>query len=165
MSSATKIYVAVSACLVGEKVRYDGDHRQSSAVQRLGEHFQLLSFCPEILMGMGAPREKIYLQQQNSKWEIIGESTGNNYTSKSGPAVAEIESILMGRKISAFILKAKSPSCGLNNYQPPADNSARDGLIAEQLRLKFPTAAFVDEHLLNDDEAFNDFVQNLKNES
>jgi uncharacterized protein YbbK (DUF523 family) len=165
MTNTTKIYIAVSACLTGEKVRYDATSKTSTAVIRLAEHFELVKFCPEMIMGLGAPRETLSLHRQNGNWQIIGDESSKNYTALSDKVMAEIQDICGDKEIAAFVLKSKSPSCALNTYSPPQDNSPRDGLIAERLRLKFPSALFIDEQRLENDQAFAEFVHTLKHES
>src|SRR5690606_24477859 len=57
-----KIPVGISSCLLGEKVRYDGQHQlQPYIEQTLGEFFQFLPFCPEVAIGLGVPRQPIRL--------------------------------------------------------------------------------------------------------
>jgi uncharacterized protein YbbK (DUF523 family) len=163
--NSTKLYVAVSSCLTGEKVRHDATSKTSIAVLALAKDFGLLKFCPEMLMGLGTPRETISLQQQSGAWQIIGNESTNNYTHLADIALSEIDKIFGDKQIVAFVMKSRSPSCALGTYPPPQDKVARDGLIAERLRLKFPSALFVDEQQLENEVAFAEFVHTLKHES
>ena len=44
-----KIKIGVSSCLVGEKVRWNGDHKQNHFVwEVLSDYFNYVSVCPEI---------------------------------------------------------------------------------------------------------------------
>ena len=50
--------VGVSACLLGENVRYDGRHKlDPDMVDTLSQYFELVPVCPEVEMGLGVPRE------------------------------------------------------------------------------------------------------------
>ena len=65
MESRLPIRIAVSGCLLGEEVRYDGGHRRSETVAgALGEAFELVSECPEVGIGLGVPRPKIRLERE-----------------------------------------------------------------------------------------------------
>lgn len=165
MPNPTKLYIAVSSCLAGEKVRYDATSKTSAAVLWLAEQFEIIKFCPEMLMGLGTPRETISLAKNDSGWQIIGNESSKNYTNLADIALSEMDDIFGGRQIAAFVMKSRSPSCALGSYTPPHEKVARDGLIAERLRLKFPSALFIDEQQLEDDEAFTEFVHTLKHES
>jgi uncharacterized protein YbbK (DUF523 family) len=57
-----KIKIGVSSCLVGEKVRWNGDHKQNHFVREvLSDYFNYVSVCPEMEVGMGVPRETVAL--------------------------------------------------------------------------------------------------------
>jgi uncharacterized protein YbbK (DUF523 family) len=63
----SKIPVGISSCLLGEKVRYDGGHKNNSyAGKTLGQYFDLQSFCPELDIGLGIPRKPIRLSRKGS---------------------------------------------------------------------------------------------------
>jgi len=52
------IKVGVSACLLGEKVRYDGGHKHDRYItDTLGRFFTFVPVCPEVESGMPTPRE------------------------------------------------------------------------------------------------------------
>ena len=56
------IRIGVSACLLGERVRYDGGHKRDRFLtDTLGRFFQWVPVCPEVEVGMGTPREPIHL--------------------------------------------------------------------------------------------------------
>src|SRR3990167_4866475 len=54
--------LGISACLLGNEVRYNGGHKQSNLCSRvLSEHFEFIPVCPEVAIGLGTPREPIRL--------------------------------------------------------------------------------------------------------
>jgi uncharacterized protein YbbK (DUF523 family) len=54
--------LGVSACLLGQNVRYDGGHRRDAFLyQVLSRFVQWVPVCPEIEAGMGVPRESVRL--------------------------------------------------------------------------------------------------------
>ena len=55
--------VGVSACLVGEMVRYDGGHKRNPWIADvLAKHVDLVAVCPEAECGLGVPRERMHLE-------------------------------------------------------------------------------------------------------
>ena len=104
--------VLVSACLLGEPVRYNGAHKKSAhpAIDRWVAEDRVVSVCPEMLGGLGTPRPPA---------EIIAD--GRVVTPEGDDVTAEFE---RGARISAEIaerhavrlavLKSNSPSCGTN---------------------------------------------------
>ena len=55
-----KIKIEVSSCLLGEKVRWNGDHKQDRYVRDvLGNYFEYVPICPEVYVGMDIPRETV----------------------------------------------------------------------------------------------------------
>ena len=107
-----KIPVGISSCLLGEKVRYDGGHKNNSYVGKtLGQYFDLQSFCPELDIGLGIPRKPIRLSRKGS--DVIScipvDSPEPDFTdalAESANEKKQWHSTLCG-----YILKKDSPSC------------------------------------------------------
>ena len=58
-----KIRMGVSSCLMGEKVRFDGQHKHDSYITgTLGQWFEFVPVCPEFELGLGVPRETMRLE-------------------------------------------------------------------------------------------------------
>ena len=54
--------VGVSSCLLGEKVRFSGGHkRYRFLTDELGPYVDWVPYCPEVMIGLGTPREPIRL--------------------------------------------------------------------------------------------------------
>ena len=51
--------VLVSACLLGENCKYNGKNNRNEAVLRFVEDKEVISSCPELLTGLGAPRTPV----------------------------------------------------------------------------------------------------------
>ena len=76
-----EIKVGVSACLLGEQVRYDGGHKRDAfVVDTLGRHVTWVAICPEIEFGLGTPREAIRLEGDASAPRLVGTKTGIDLT-------------------------------------------------------------------------------------
>ena len=49
-----KLPIGISSCLLGERVRYDGGHKNNAYINgTLGEYFEFRPFCPELAIGLG----------------------------------------------------------------------------------------------------------------
>lgn len=97
----------VSACLLGEKCRYDGGGKYCDRVARLAERYELVPVCPEVLGGMSTPRPPS---------EILGDRVismdGRDVTAQFRTGAER--SLETARKAGAVkaLLKSGSPSCG-----------------------------------------------------
>ncbi|WP_455367057.1 DUF523 domain-containing protein, partial [Kaarinaea lacus] len=58
-----KIHIGVSSCLLGHKVRYDGQGKKHSYVLKLCEQFTCIAICPEYAIDLGVPRPPLHLVQ------------------------------------------------------------------------------------------------------
>lgn len=102
----------VSACLAGEKCRYDGNSNTDTRIKTMVENGSAIPVCPEMLGGLPVPRVKCEMQiNSSSSAEIIGED-GKVYTGAfTRGAVLSLE-IAEKNGITQAILKSRSPSCG-----------------------------------------------------
>lgn len=54
--------IAISACLLGAEVRFNGGHKESRLCSRaLTQHFEFVPLCPEVAIGLGIPRQPVRL--------------------------------------------------------------------------------------------------------
>ena len=99
--------VIVSACLLGERCRYDGGSKPCDAVRRFAERVRFHPVCPERAGGLPVPRLPA---------ERVGERVlmrdGTDVTDEfvSGAHACMEASHTTGATLA--VLKAKSPSCG-----------------------------------------------------
>ena len=103
--------VLVSACLLGQPVRYDGQSRPCRAVQGLAERFELVPVCPECLGGLPIPRTPSEIDMHGGELRVMS-CDGEDRTEAFLKGAAECVSIAQREGCAVAILKAKSPSCG-----------------------------------------------------
>lgn len=115
--NSPKPVVAISACLYGEAVRYDGaDKSLQSTLDILAKHLELKPICPEVGAGLGVPRPPVQLVRDTSgELRALGrDDAGLDVTEAlvdfAGHSLRHSPSALTG-----YILKSRSPSCGLNS--------------------------------------------------
>jgi len=148
MPNGNKPRLGCSACLLGERVRYDGELKPSAWVQRVAPRlFELVPLCPEVGMGLGVPRPSIHLVDGGDGVRLLREHDGLELTAALQRWLASVWSEL--GSVHGFVLKARSPSCGLGTT-PIVDAAGvelrrGDGLLAEALRGSFPGLPLIDE--------------------
>jgi uncharacterized protein YbbK (DUF523 family) len=150
-----RIRIGVSACLLGEKVRYDGgDKRDLYVTETLGRIFEYVSVCPEVDYGLSVPREALRLVGDPASPRLIAIETGADHT---GGMRRWAEMRLTGldrENLLGFIFKTRSPSCGVKEVQVydaqgrPA--AAGSGLFAAAFIHRNPLIPVIDEEDLRD---------------
>lgn len=155
------IQVGISACLIGQQVRFDGGHKQSRfCVDDLGKYVSFRPICPEVAIGMGVPRPTIRLVQE----EIIRVKASDNsfdVTDKLSHFAKETSPGLTG--LSGYVFCAKSPTCGMERvsvYLPEKNNASRDGvgIFAARVMKDHPNLPVEESGRLNDPNLRENFV-------
>jgi uncharacterized protein YbbK (DUF523 family) len=148
-SEATPLRIGVSACLLGQQVRYDGGHRRHDfVVEQLAKHAELIPVCPEVELGLGTPREKIQLVKLDPEVRLVAAESQRDLTEAMNRyaerRVAELERL----QLCGFVLKQGSPSCGIDSVRTvEGDVETRQGrgLFAAKLIGKLPWLPVIDE--------------------
>lgn len=109
-----KIPVGISTCLLGEKVRFDGGHKEDRYLTRtLSAYFQWIPVCPEVEMGLSIPRESLRLVKEENEILLVGNKSGKDFTRQMKQwAIQRLEE-LRTSALCGYILKKSSPSCGM----------------------------------------------------
>lgn len=119
-----KIRIGVSSCLLGQPVRYDGNHKQDDfIVDKLGRFFEWVPLCPEVAIGLGVPRPPIRLVGSSTAPRAVGvKDAGLDVTDKLAAYGKQQARKL--NDISGYIFKSKSPSCGMERVKIYAPGQA-----------------------------------------
>ena len=124
----------ISACLAGENCKYSGGNNfiGETALASLGDKYELVSVCPEVMGGLSVPRipcERIGARVMNERGEDV---------TAQFKAGAELTANICERQgVKKALLKEKSPSCGSGRiYDGTFSHTviAGDGVTAERLR-------------------------------
>lgn len=99
--------ILVSSCLLGEPVRYDGKSLPNKGVEKLKEHYELVSFCPEVAGGLSIPR--VPAEILNNK---VINAHGVDVTKEYEKGAKEALDLCLRQGIAKAVLKSRSPSCG-----------------------------------------------------
>lgn len=145
MSSARKKAI-VSACLIGEFCRYDGETKRESAVMEALSEYEIIPFCPEAPL-FGTPRERISVVEVNGENRIVTDETRVDVTSRLENEINAF--IKLHPSVNKIVLKSKSPSCG--HGTTPIINDKKevvkfgDGIAAKILSERFEEIEIEDE--------------------
>jgi uncharacterized protein YbgA (DUF1722 family)/uncharacterized protein YbbK (DUF523 family) len=160
------IRIGISACLLGEKVRYDGGHKRDNyLVETFGRYVEWAPVCPEVEMGLGTPRDTLRLVRISNDIHLIMPKTGADHTEGMCAYAARRVRELAGEDLRGYILKKDSPSCGMERVRVfdahgvPAKSGR--GLFAEALLQHFPHLPVEEEGRLCDPRLRENFVERV----
>jgi FdhD protein len=155
--------VGISSCLLGERVRYNGDHKRAAWLDALMPHVEWVPVCPEVEIGMGVPREPVRLVLKGGRTRMVTVHTGVDHTDTMTRWARERIERLAEENICGYVLKKDSPSCGLTSVNvfeggALARSDAR-GVFAEALVRRLPGLPVVEEDRLGNERARSEFLQ------
>ena len=142
--------IVISRCLGLDSCRYNGEKIDASWLRELASRADILSVCPEVEIGLGVPRNPINLVKDEKGVRVIQDGTGIDLSE-------EMVSFSQGYlryigKIDVFILKSKSPSCGIGTtkIQEGKNYSLGSGVFAALAEKFCPNAVLVDERFMEE---------------
>jgi len=156
MRKFIKPKIVLSSCLNLEPVRYNGETIKDPFVIKLKEYCEVISVCPEISIGLGVPRDKIIVYKEKDNFGIYQPSKDLDLTQDMLSFTYKFLSNLP--QVDGFLLKSKSPSCGVSNTLIYADKYGKEfyfkgkGLFAQIILEKFPNLPIEDEGRLRNKE-------------
>jgi uncharacterized protein YbgA (DUF1722 family)/uncharacterized protein YbbK (DUF523 family) len=159
-----KIRLGISACLLGEKVRYDGGHKHDCYLtDTLGRYVEYIPVCPEVEAGFGVPREAMHLEGDPNAPRLVTRRTKRDLTEPmlawAKKRVLELEA----QDLCGFIFKSRSPSSGMeripvyNEKGMPVKKGV--GLFARIFMDHFPLLPVEDEGRLHDPKLRENFIE------
>jgi uncharacterized protein YbgA (DUF1722 family)/uncharacterized protein YbbK (DUF523 family) len=160
------IRIGISACLLGQEVRFDGGHKRSDfLVDIFGPFVEFVPVCPEVEVRLGVPRETLRLVRASAEIRLIGNKSGADQTLAMRRYSDRRTVELADDDLSGYVLKKDSPSCGMERVRIYAANGipARDGrgLYADALMRRFPNLPIEEEGRLNDARLRDNFIERI----
>jgi uncharacterized protein YbbK (DUF523 family) len=166
-SAEVRATVAVSACLTGERVRYDGNTRYLPAVEWLGAALHLVPICPEVGAGLTVPRPPVQLVVTDGPGAMphaLGRDDPNLDVTPQLQAFALTSStqLIAAQTLCGYLWKSRSPSCGYGSA--PLFNTAgiqigqTNGIQAAHFQRALPWLSYCEESNLLDTETALAFV-------
>ncbi len=161
-----QIPIGISACLLGERVRFDGGHKRLAfAVEQLAPYVRFEAICPEMAIGLPTPRPALRLVQTPDSVRMqFSNDPDIDLTDKmqqySEQRVAALE------HLCGYILCAKSPSCGMERVRVYRENSKDNsksgvGIYTAELQKQLPWLPIEEDGRLNDPLLRENFVERV----
>ena len=162
------IRIGISACLLGQEVRFDGGHKRDAFLtQELGRFVEWVPVCPEVEAGFGTPREAMHLRRLDGTIRLVTVNTARDVTEPMERLIRRRLPALADDELSGYVLKKNSPSCGLERVKVHdrtggTSSSAKGrGLFAEALISRFPLLPVEEEGRLCDPRLRENFVERV----
>lgn len=152
-----KLRIGVSACLLGQEVRYNGGHKRDSFLTDVLEPYvEWVPVCPEVEIGLGTPRPPIRLEREQAAGDslrLVVPGSGEDLTDRMREFAKRRVRGLENLDLAGYVLKKDSPSCGLERvkvYNGRFAEKTGRGLFAEALLRLLPDLPVEEEGRLND---------------
>jgi len=161
------VRILVSACLLGEKVRYDGGHKGDLfLIETLGPFVEWVRVCPEADCGLPVPREAMRLVGDPECPRLVTNRTGIDHTDRMERwAKARLEE-LSGFDLCGYICKKDSPSSGMERVKVygagggiPVGTGA--GIFTRRFMERFPRIPVEEEGRLTDPVLREMFIERV----
>lgn len=157
--------IAVSGCLLGQKIRFDGGHKHEHFItDELGQFAEFVPFCPEHL-AFGTPRPSIRLLRYEDEIQVQSNRNQIDLTNQLIAASKEELTNLSDVPLCGIIFKSKSPSCGMKSAKIYLENGfcegKEDGIFTSMCRERFPLLPMEEEGRLQDSWLRENFVMQL----
>ena len=162
-----KMTIAVSSCLMGELVRYDGkDKRNETVIAVLSEYFKVVCICPETGIGMGVPRPAIQLiEKPDGRLHACGvedklQDVTDELVSYAGVIADQLTNV------SGYIFKARSPSCGVGSTPVFSESGEQikqgKGVFAQAIINTYPDLPVVEESEIENKTQCEQFLERVR---
>lgn len=161
-----KIKLGISACLLGERVRYDGQHKLDRFLAgTLSEYVDWVPVCPEVGCGLPVPREAMHLAGDPASPRLVTVRTNIDHTQRMLKWTVSKLKELEKDELCGFVFKSKSPSSGMVNVKIYDANGmpsrTGSGLFAREFMKRFPLLPVEDEGRINDPVLRENFIERI----
>jgi uncharacterized protein YbgA (DUF1722 family)/uncharacterized protein YbbK (DUF523 family) len=161
-----RIKIGVSACLMGENVRWNGGHKWDHFLtDTLGQYVEYVPVCPEVECGLGIPRETLRLVGDADAPRLVTSRTNIDHTDRMQNWASGRLKKLETEDLCGFIFKSDSPSSGMmrvkvyNNKGMPEKKGV--GIFARAFMEKFPRIPVEEEGRLHDPKLRENFIETI----
>jgi len=165
MYENVKPRIIISKCIEFDKCRYNGQIISSKEIKELIPYVDFIPVCPEVEIGLGIPRAPIRIVFMDNKNKLIQPETQKDVTKKM--RIFSSAFLDSQNEIDGFILKSRSPSCGLKDVKiypgekqvPPIAKSS--GFFGEEVLNRFPNLIIEDEGRLRNPTIREHFLRTI----
>ena len=161
-----KIKLGISACLLGENVRYDGGHKLDRFLREtLGQDVEYVAVCPEVECGLGVPRESMHLEGEPGAVRLLTTRAKVDMTKRMVSWAQKRVRELEKEDLCGFIFKSDSPSSGMERVKIYRENKMPVkqgvGIFAGIFMGHFPLLPVEDEERLHNPELRENFIERI----
>ncbi|MGU3522002.1 YbgA family protein [Enterobacteriaceae bacterium C23F] len=162
-----KIPVGISACLLGEKVRFDGGHKRLNfAVDELSPWVTFEPVCPEMAIGLPVPRPALRMVKDEQGELHLRFSDGREGDLTEAMSDFTHKRIARFENLCGYIVCKNSPSCGMERvriYDVDGKNNrkAGRGIYTQLLMQTFPWLPVEEDGRLQDPVLRENFVERI----
>ncbi|PJC86957.1 hypothetical protein CSW98_08200 [Vibrio sp. HA2012] len=163
---SSKILVGVSACVVGERVRFDSGHKRDQFVaDELSNYFLFMPLCPEIGIGLPVPRPAIRLVSDKERVALVeNKNQTKDYTMAMQKYAKQKINTLRRDDLCGYIVCAKSPTCGMEKvkvYKNDYADKKGIGVFTRELMENMPWLPVEEAGRLNDPHLRENFISRV----
>ncbi|HEY3447179.1 MAG TPA: DUF523 and DUF1722 domain-containing protein [Myxococcales bacterium] len=162
-----RLRLLVSACLLGERVRYDGQHKYDPfLVETLGRFVEFVRVCPEVDCGMPTPRPSMHLVGEAASPRLVSR-TGEDLTEQMQRFARSQVERYAGLELCGYVCKKDSPSSGMTRVKvyPPVEGRMPErsgaGLFTRAFMERWPLIPVEEEGRLNDPGLREAFIERV----
>lgn len=161
-----KITIGVSACLLGQQVRFDGGHKLDRYItETLGQYVEYVPVCPEVECGLGIPRESMHLEGDPLTPRLVTFNSKKDITVMMVKWAQERVKALEQDDLCGFIFKSNSPSSGMERVRVYDEKGVPRklgvGIFARIFMEYFPLLPVEDEGRLHDPRLRENFIERI----
>lgn len=161
-----KIRLGISSCLLGNRVRYDVQHKLDHfLVDVLGQYVEWVPVCPEVECGLPVPREAMRLVGDPEHPRLVTIKTRIDHTDRMLQWASRRARELDREDLCGFVFKSRSPSSGMKSVKVYNDDGMPSqtgvGLFAKAFMDRFPLLPVEDEGRLNDALLRENFIERI----
>ena len=165
-SAIADVKIGISACLLGEKVRFDGGHKRDGFInETLSQFVQFVPICPEVDIGLGTPRESLRLVRDGDRVRMIAPKSGADHTTAMERHSRQEAKRLGEEDLCGYIFKKDSPTCGVQRVRVYDHNGVPSkngrGLFAAALIGRNPLLPVEEEGRLRDPRLRENFFERV----
>jgi uncharacterized protein YbgA (DUF1722 family)/uncharacterized protein YbbK (DUF523 family) len=165
-STGPQIRLGISACLLGEPVRYDGGHKRDPfLINELGRYVEWVPVCPEVEMGLPTPRESMRLVGDPDDPRLVAPKSGTDYTEQMTAWACKRTAELGSEGLHGFVFKKDSPSSGLFRVRVYNEHGmaqrAGIGMFPREFTRRFPLLPVEEEGRLHDAHLRENFIERV----
>ncbi|WP_261875580.1 YbgA family protein [Vibrio rarus] len=162
----TSIKVGISACVLGQKVRFDSGHKSNKFVtESLTPLFEFIAVCPEVGIGMSVPRPAIRLVSNEERLALVEtKDSSKEYTDEMMAYSQQKVQQLKQQDLCGYIVCANSPTCGMERVKLYSKGSATKngvGLYTHTLMKQMPWLPVEEDGRLNDPVLKENFISRV----